>query len=101
MPDPLTPSAGSLTSATGSSPFWGQAPQPTSTWPRTLTLQRSVAVKLLQPALADDEAFLKRFRAEARAVASLNHPNVLQVYDWGEEDSVPYLVIEYLGRRLA
>jgi serine/threonine-protein kinase len=62
-----------------------------------LTLQRSVAVKLLQPALADDEGFLKRFRAEARAVAALNHPNVLQVYDWGEEDSVPFLVTEYLA----
>jgi serine/threonine-protein kinase len=61
------------------------------------TLQRSVAVKLLQPALADDEGFLKRFRAEARAVAALNHPNVLQVYDWGEEESVPFLVTEYLA----
>ena len=61
------------------------------------TLQRSVAVKLLQPALAGDEAFLKRFRAEARAVAALNHPNVLQVYDWGEEGSVPFLVTEYLA----
>ena len=61
------------------------------------TLERWVAVKLLQPALADDQAFLKRFRAEARAVAALNHPNVLQVYDWGEEDSVPFLVTEYLA----
>ena len=62
-----------------------------------LTLERQVAVKLLQPALAEDEAFLKRFRAEARAVAALNHPNVLQVYDWGEEDHVPFLVTEYLA----
>ena len=61
------------------------------------TLERQVAVKLLQPALVADEAFLKRFRAEARAVAALNHPNVLQVYDWGEHDSVPFLVTEYLA----
>ena len=61
------------------------------------TLERPVAVKLLQPALAQDEAFLKRFRAEARSVAALNHPNILQVYDWGEEDGVPYLVTELLA----
>lgn len=61
------------------------------------TLERRVAVKLLQPALVADEAFLKRFRAEARAVAALNHPNVLQVYDWGEHDAVPFLVTEYLA----
>ncbi len=52
---------------------------------------------MLQPGLAADEAFLKRFRAEARSVASLNHPHVLRVFDWGEEDDEPYLVLEYLG----
>ena len=61
------------------------------------TLERQVAIKILQPALAQDEAFLKRFRAEARAVAALNHPAILQVYDWGEEDGVPYLVTELLA----
>jgi eukaryotic-like serine/threonine-protein kinase len=61
------------------------------------TLERQVAVKILQPALAGDEAFLKRFRAEARAVAALNHPHVLQVYDWGEHESVPFIVTEYLA----
>ena len=60
-------------------------------------LRRRVAVKMLHPALADDEAFLKRFRAEARAAAALNHPNVMAVYDWGEEEEGPYLVCEYLG----
>ncbi len=60
-------------------------------------LRRRVAVKMLHPALADDEAFLKRFRAEARAAAALNHPNVMAVYDWGEEEGGPYLVCEYLG----
>ncbi len=62
-----------------------------------VSLHRRVAIKVLHPALAGDTAFLKRFRAEARAVAALNHPNILQVYDWGEEDGVPYLVLEYLA----
>lgn len=61
-----------------------------------LTLQRKVAVKVLHPALATDEAFLRRFRAEARAAAALSHPNLMAVYDWGEDDG-PYLVLEYLG----
>ena len=50
-----------------------------------VTLQRRVAVKVLQPALSHEESFLKRFRAEARSVASLNHPNILRVFDWGED----------------
>ncbi|MGO8863803.1 MAG: protein kinase domain-containing protein [Acidimicrobiales bacterium] len=62
-----------------------------------VSLQRHVAVKVLQPALASDEAFLKRFGAEARSVASLNHPHVLRVFDWGEDTDGPYLVLEYLG----
>ncbi len=62
-----------------------------------VSLHRQVAIKVLHPALAGDRAFLKRFRAEARAVAALNHPNILQVYDWGEEDGEPYLVLEYLA----
>lgn len=61
-----------------------------------LVLQRRVAVKVLQPALVQDEAFLRRFRAEARSVASLNHPHVLRVFDWGEDEDGPYLVLEYL-----
>ena len=61
-----------------------------------VTLRRRVAVKLLHDALAADDAFLRRFRAEAQSAASLNHPNVLGVYDWGQDD-VPYLVTEFLG----
>ncbi len=61
-----------------------------------VTLRRRVAVKVLHPALADDDAFLRRFRAEARAAAALSHPNLMQVYDWGEDDG-PYLVLEFLG----
>jgi len=62
-----------------------------------LVLQRRVAVKVLQPSLVGDEAFLKRFRAESRAAASLNHPHVMRVFDWGEDPDGPYLVLEYLG----
>jgi eukaryotic-like serine/threonine-protein kinase len=59
-------------------------------------LRRRVAVKVLHAALAADEVFLRRFRAEAQSVAALNHPHVMAVYDWGNED-VPYLVSEFLG----
>jgi serine/threonine-protein kinase len=62
-----------------------------------VSLHRRVAIKVLHPALAGDTNFLKRFRAEARAVAALNHPNILQVFDWGEENDEPYLVLEYLA----
>src|SRR3954469_1180731 len=61
-----------------------------------VTLRRRVAVKVLHPALATDDAFLRRFRDEARAAAALSHPNLMAVYDWGEDDG-PYLVLEYLG----
>ena len=60
-------------------------------------LGRRVAVKVLHPALADDAAFLKRFRAEARAAAALTHPHILAVFDWGEGVDGPYIVTEYLG----
>jgi eukaryotic-like serine/threonine-protein kinase len=59
-------------------------------------LRRRVALKVLHPALADDQAFLRRFRAEARAAAALSHPNLMAVYDWTDEND-PYLVLEYLG----
>jgi beta-lactam-binding protein with PASTA domain/serine/threonine protein kinase len=61
------------------------------------TLRRRVAVKVLHPALARDESFLQRFRAEARAAAALSHPNLLAVYDWGEDHDGPYLVLEHLA----
>src|SRR5690606_12776841 len=65
-------------------------------------LRRRVAVKLLHEALAEDEAFLRRFRAEARAAGALSHPSIVAVFDWGEDRTedgtvVPYLVTEFLG----
>ncbi|MDQ1373871.1 MAG: eukaryotic-like serine/threonine-protein kinase, partial [Actinomycetota bacterium] len=62
-----------------------------------VTLKRRVAVKVLHAPLAEDESFLRRFRAEAQAAAALNHPNIMRVYDWGEDADGPYLVLEYLG----
>lgn len=59
-------------------------------------LRRRVAVKMLHAALADDHDFLRRFQAEARSAAALNHPHIMAVYDWGQDD-VPYLVLEYLA----
>src|SRR5580700_991015 len=61
------------------------------------SLRRHVAIKLLQPALANDAGFLKRFRAEARSAAALNHPHIARVFDWGEDEHGPYLVLEYLS----
>ena len=58
-------------------------------------LRRKVAVKVLHAALADDAAFLRRFRAEAQLAASLRHANIVTVYDWGD-DEVPFMVLELL-----
>jgi serine/threonine-protein kinase len=60
-------------------------------------LRRRVAVKVLHPALADDESFLRRFRAEAQSAASLSHPHILAVFDWSDDEGAPFLVTEYLA----
>src|SRR5918996_3832778 len=63
-----------------------------------LLLDRAVAVKLLQPSLAEDPDLVDRFRAEARAAARLTHPNVVAVHDWGsEDDHTYYMVMEYVA----
>lgn len=59
-------------------------------------LDRQVAVKVLHAHLAHDEAFVGRFRREARAVAALRHPNIVQVFDFGVEQNQYYMVMEYL-----
>lgn len=69
---------------------------------RDLRLHRDVAVKLLSAHLASEPGVRGRFDAEARAAAGLNHPNVVAVYDSGEHDGTPFLVMELLpGRTLA
>ncbi|MCZ7529124.1 MAG: PASTA domain-containing protein [Acidimicrobiia bacterium] len=61
-----------------------------------IRLRRRVAVKVLHAALAEDAGFLRRFRAEAQLAASLHHPNIMAVYDWGN-DGLPFMVLEYLA----
>ena len=69
---------------------------------RDAQLDRDVAVKLLRPEFGQDPDFLARFRDEARAAASLSHPNVVGVFDFGEDASGPYIVMELVdGQDLA
>ncbi len=59
-----------------------------------LGLDRAVAIKVLLPALSRDEKMRERFRREARSAASLRHPNIIQIYDYGISDHGPYIVME-------
>ncbi len=59
-------------------------------------LGRKVAVKVLNPEFASDPSFVERFRREARAAASLSHPNIVAVYDWGREGDTYYIVMEFV-----
>ncbi|ELK41799.1 Stk1 family PASTA domain-containing Ser/Thr kinase [Brevibacillus agri] len=63
---------------------------------RDLILNRPVAVKVLRSQFGTDEDFVNRFRREAQAVASLSHPNVVGVYDVGQEGDTHYMVMEYI-----
>jgi serine/threonine-protein kinase len=68
---------------------------------RDTRLGRDVAVKILRSELASDPTFLARFRREAQAAASLNHPNIVSVYDTGDGTGTPFIVMEYVeGRTL-
>jgi serine/threonine-protein kinase len=60
------------------------------------TLERQVAIKLMNREVASDSDQLERFRREARAVAQLSHPHIVGVIDAGEDDSRPYIVFEYV-----
>ncbi len=62
-------------------------------------LQREVALKVLHPQFATDENFVARFRHEAQAAAGLNHPNIVSIYDWGQEDSTYFIVMERVEGR--
>lgn len=59
-------------------------------------LNRNVAIKILKEEFSRDQEFVKRFRAEAQSAASLTHPNIVSVYDVGEEDGINYIVMELL-----
>ena len=59
-------------------------------------LDREVAVKVLRGDLSTDEKFIRRFQREALSVSNLSHPNIVEVYDVGEEDGQYYIVMEYI-----
>lgn len=63
-----------------------------------VTLEREVAIKVLAPTLNADPTFPLRFQREARAVARLNHPHIITVYDFGEQGDLAYLVMELASR---
>ncbi|MEH7382476.1 Stk1 family PASTA domain-containing Ser/Thr kinase [Bacillus sp. JJ1533] len=63
---------------------------------RDIILERDVAIKVLRLDFSNDEEFIKRFRREAHAATSLAHPNVVSIYDVGEEEDIYYIVMEYV-----
>lgn len=61
-----------------------------------ILLNRYVAIKVLRQQFVNDEEFIRRFRREAQSAASLSHPNIVSVYDVGQEDEVHYIVMEFV-----
>ena len=66
---------------------------------RDSKLDRPVALKVLSPELSRDPAFVERFRREAQAAAGLNHPNIVGIFDWGQEHGTSFIVMEYIDGR--
>src|SRR5258708_9588796 len=63
---------------------------------QALALGRTVAVKILRPSLTGDPSFLTRFKQEARNVANLVHPNIVTLYDVGQDGNTNYMVMEFV-----
>ncbi|MFD2133078.1 Stk1 family PASTA domain-containing Ser/Thr kinase [Pseudogracilibacillus auburnensis] len=63
---------------------------------RDIILDRDVAIKVLRLEFANDPEFIERFDREAQAATSLSHPNIVNIYDVGEEDHILYMVMEYI-----
>ena len=63
---------------------------------RDLKLDRAVTLKVLREEHLENEEFTRRFMVEARAVASLNHPNIVNIYDFGNEGQINYIVMEFI-----
>jgi beta-lactam-binding protein with PASTA domain/tRNA A-37 threonylcarbamoyl transferase component Bud32 len=61
-----------------------------------LVLDRNVALKVLRPEMSEDEEFIRRFRREAQSVASLSHPNIVNIYDVGEDRGLYFIVMEFI-----
>src|SRR5271156_2543038 len=65
-------------------------------------LDRPVALKVLFPELSIDRSFVERFKREAQAAANLSHPNIVPVFDWGEDSGTYFIVMEFIdGRALS
>src|SRR6202789_4689220 len=62
-------------------------------------LERPVALKVLFPELSVDRTFVERFRREAQAAANLSHPNIVPVFDWGEDNGSYFIVMEFVDGR--
>ena len=62
-------------------------------------LDRKVAIKVLRGDLENNEKFIRRFQREAKSVSDLSHPNIVEVYDVGEEEGQHYIVMEYIDGR--
>src|SRR5450755_357810 len=63
---------------------------------RQASVGRDVAIKVLPGSLMHEKKFLERFNREVEVIASLQHPHILPVYDFGEQDGIPYIVMAYL-----
>lgn len=63
---------------------------------RCQLLNRYVAIKILKPEFTSDEEFIKKFKRESLSAASLSHPNIVSIYDVGEEDGIYYIVMELI-----
>ena len=63
---------------------------------RDVTLQRDVAIKIMHPHLGNQPSFRDRFLQEARTAARLDHPNIVQIYDFGQEGSLLYIVMKFI-----
>ncbi|SKA92376.1 serine/threonine protein kinase [Caloramator quimbayensis] len=63
---------------------------------RCQLLNRLVAIKILKPEFTSDEEFIKKFKRESLSAASLSHPNIVSIYDVGEEDGIYYIVMELI-----
>jgi serine/threonine protein kinase len=63
---------------------------------RQVSLDRVVAVKILNKSLCDNAEFIKRFEREAKSIARINHPNIMAVYDFGQTDGLYYMITEYI-----
>src|SRR2546423_625364 len=67
---------------------------------RQISLEREVAIKILNPGYANHPEAIARFRLEARAASRIRHPGIVTILDWGKDpEGLLYLVIEYLGGR--